>query len=120
MLPYVIKANGTPPRRSMIFGIFLQINRFAEILLKVDFEEDQRYKYFKDKRDPSQFTLLHYAARLNFVHIASSILHYYPGQLYITSKAHDTNRKYLPLELAIIGSCDDVAAFLVKQMKHAR
>lgn len=105
----------------MIKAFFVfQINRFAEILLKRDFEEGQEYKYFKDKRDTSHFTLLHYAARLNFVHVAGTLLHYYPGQLYITSKAHGSTRSFLPVELAIMDSCDEAAAFLVKQMKHAR
>ena len=83
-------------------------------------DEDEEYKYFKDKRDPSQYTLLHYAARLNFVHVASSLLHHYPGLLYITTKAHGVDRSYLPVELAIKESRDDAAAFLVKQMKHER
>ena len=89
-----------------------------EIIL--DKDEDEEYKYFKDKDDPAQKTLLHICAELNFVSVAKTVLRHYPGTLYITTRPHDEHRRYLPVELAIIKRNDDVAAFLVKQIKYKR
>ena len=83
-------------------------------------DEDEEYKYFIDETDPSQKTLLHLCAELNFVSVTRTILQFYPGMLYITTRPHNEHRRYLPVELAITKRNDDVAAFLVKQMKYSR
>lgn len=78
------------------------------------------YKYFRDRDDLQHKTLVHIAAELNYVSVCRTLLGHFPGQLYITSKAHSVHRRYLPVELALIRENDAIAAFLIGKMKHER
>ena len=99
-----------------------QINRLVSIILKEDREGERKYKYFKDKDEPSWKTPLHLVAELNYTTVAQTILCHYHGQLYITTNPHtgNKNHRYIPLELALIKYNDEVSALLIEHMKSER
>lgn len=101
---------------------FFQVNRLVSIILKEDRAGNRKYKYFKDKDELSWKTPLHLVAELNYTTVAQTILCHYPGQLYITTNPHtgNKNRRYIPLELALIKYNDEVSALLIEHMKPER
>ena len=99
-----------------------QVNHLVSIILKEDREGKRKYKYFKDKDEPSWKTPLHLVAELNYTTVAQTILCHYQGQLYITTNPHTGNKncRYIPLELALIKFNDEVSALLIEHMKSER
>ena len=99
-----------------------QVNRLVSIILKEDREGKRKYKYFKDKDEPSWKTPLYLVAELNYTTVAQTILCHYHGQLYITTNPHpcNNNRRYIPLELALMKYNDEVFALLIEHMKSER
>lgn len=101
---------------------FSQISRFTEILLERD--TDEEYKYYRvekdeeDKEDPAHPTLLHLAAEQNFVHVAKLLAEKYPALVYLETEQTENERRYLPVEKALMSYKDETAAYLVSQMKH--
>lgn len=104
------------PGGNLCFIYLLQINRFTEILLKKD--EDENYKCFRDEDDPARPTLLHLAAEQNFVHVSKSLVEKYPSLVYLETERVGDERGYFPVEKALLKYKDDTAAFLISQMKH--
>ncbi|XP_015780961.1 PREDICTED: uncharacterized protein LOC107358902 [Acropora digitifera] len=98
------------------------ISRFTEILLERD--TDEEYKYYRvekdeeDKEDPAHPTLLHLAAEQNFVHVAKLLVEKYPALVYFETERMENERRYLPVEKALMSYKDETAAYLVSQMKH--
>ena len=99
-----------------------QVNRLVSIILMEDREGSRKYKYFKDKDEPSWKTPLHLVAELNYTLVAQTILCHYPGQLFITTNPHNGNKncRYIPLELALTKYNDEVSALLIEHMKSER
>ena len=97
-----------------------QINRLITIIFRDHCS--RKYKYFKDKDELSWKTPLHLVAELNFATVARTVLHHFPGQLYVTTNPHsgNHNRRRIPVELALLSSNDDVSAFLIDNMKPER
>jgi len=101
----------------------LQINRFLEILLKSELNADNRYQTFRDEDDKTKKTLMHYAAELDFLEVAKTLVKKCPGLLAMTTKAQlrpEKKRGLLPVELALTMENDDVAAYLIRMMWHER
>lgn len=99
------------------------INRFLEILLDSDLNQDNRYETFRDDEDELKRTLLHYAAEMNFLHVAKTLLKKCPGLLALKTKAQlkpEKKRALLPVEMALMAENDDVASYLMKMMWHER
>ena len=94
---------------------FLQISRFTEIILEKDKDED--YKYTRDEENPARPTLLHLAAKQNFVHVATHFVKRYPSLVYQETEVVGEQRGYLPVEMALMAYKDETAAFLISQMK---
>jgi len=104
---------------------FLQINRFAEILLedKQDINRGNRYETFRDQSIPTEMTLLHYAAEQNFFHLARTLIKHCPGLLALKTEALLSpirQRALLPLEIALNKENDEVASVMLKHMNHER
>ena len=101
---------------------FLQINRFLEILLKSELNADNRYEKFRDEEDKTKKTLMHYAAELNFPHVTVTLAKKCPHLLALKTKAQlkPEKRGLLPVELALTMENDDVAAYLIRMMRHER
>lgn len=93
----------------------LQISRFTEIILEKDTEEV--YEFFRDDEDPARPTLLHLAASQNFAHVATHLVKKFPSLLYQETKIVGDQRKYLPVEMALMANRDETAALLISQMK---
>ena len=102
------------------YNVFLQINRFLEILLESELSSDNRYQRFRDKEDKLKKTLLHYAAELGFLHVTKTLVKKCPGLLYLKTKDYKNKRALLPVELAVVTENDDVAAYLIRIMWHKR
>ena len=101
----------------------MQINRFLEILLKSELNADNRYQTFRDDGDKTKKTLMHYAAELNFLHVTKTLVKNCPGLLELKTKAQLKAKKkqgLLPVELALSMENDDVAAYLIRMMRHER
>lgn len=71
-----------------------------------------------EANDRSCPTLLHLAAEKNFLGVVKLVLRYSPKLLYRKTEKYDDERPYLPVETAILSYKDDVAAYLINQMKH--
>ena len=102
---------------------FLQINKFLEILLKSELNEDNRYETFRDEDDKTKKTLMHYAAELGFLHVTKTLAKKCPGLLALKTKAQlkpEKKRGLLPVEFALTMENDDVAAYLIRMMWHER
>lgn len=99
--------------------VLLQINRLLEILLRSDLNLGNRYETFRDVNDKTKRTLLHYAAELGFLHVAKTIVRKCPLLLVAKTKQQlrpIKKRRLLPVELALIGENDGVAAYLIRMM----
>ena len=94
-----------------------------EILLKSELNEDNRYETFRDEDDKTKKTLMHYAAELDFLHVAKTLVKKCPGLLATKTKAQvkpEKKRGLLPVELALTMENDDVAEYLIRMMWHRR
>ncbi|XP_046844774.1 transient receptor potential cation channel subfamily V member 2-like isoform X2 [Xenia sp. Carnegie-2017] len=91
------------------------ISRFTEIIL-----EDDHAQNFCDESDDAQKTLLHYAAKQNFVHVAKHLVKKYPKRVYQTTKAVVGKGEFLPVEMALEEKQDETSAFLISQMTPDR
>ncbi|XP_029198029.2 transient receptor potential cation channel subfamily V member 6-like isoform X2 [Acropora millepora] len=92
------------------------ISRFTEILLERD--TDKEYKYYRVEGDPAGPTLLHLAAEQNFIHVAKLLVEKYPALVYFETEQTENERRYLPVEKALMSYKDETAAYLISQMKH--
>ena len=101
----------------------MQINRFLEILLEGEPNQDNRYETFRDEEDKMKKTLLHYAAEFDFLQVTKTLVKKCPGLVALKTKAQlqpEKKRGLLPVELALIAENDDVAAYLIRMMWHER
>ena len=87
------------------------------ILEKKDGDKEKESDDFRVKEHESRPTLLHLAAKQNFLHVARCLVNYHPGLLY--SITHD-KKNALPVELALEERKDDTAAYLISQMTYDR
>jgi len=103
-------------------GLEQLINRFLEILLKSELNADNRYEKFRDDEDKTKKTLMHYAAELDFLHVSETLAKKCPHLLALKTKAQlkPEKRGLLPVELALTMENDDVAAYLIRMMRHER
>ena len=94
-----------------------------EILLESELNFENRYDTFQDEDDKAKKTLLHYAAKLGFLHVTKTLVRKCPLLLAMTTEDQREPveiRALLPVELAIEAEKDDVAAFLIRVMWHER
>ena len=94
-----------------------------EILLESELNFENRYDTFQDEDDKAKKTLLHYAAKLGFLHVTKTLVRKCPLLLAMTTEDQRKPveiRALLPVELAIEAEKDDVAAFLIRVMWHER
>ena len=101
----------------------MQINRFLEILLKSELNADNRYETFRDEDDNANKTLMHYAAELDFLDVTKTLVKKCPGLLVMRTNTQLEPKKIrplLPVELALTMENDDVAAYLIRVMRHER
>ncbi|XP_028412446.1 transient receptor potential cation channel subfamily V member 3-like [Dendronephthya gigantea] len=95
------------------------IGRFTKIILEKDTTDT--YRGFRDKNDkPAKPTLLHIAAKQDFIHVAKHLVKKYPGLVHQDIKDEDPHKRYLPVEMALMDFHDETAAFLISQMKQDR
>ena len=120
---------GVPPERVMLQfkGItmllcVLQINQVLEILLESELNSNNRYESFIDKEDKTEKTLLHYAAELGFFHVTKTLVKKCPSLLAVFTKSQlkPKKRAMLPVEFALMRESDEVAAYLIRMMRHER
>ena len=94
-----------------------------EILLKSELNAANRYERFRDDEDKTKKTLMHYAAELDFPHVAKTLVKKCPRLLALQTKAQlkpEKKRGLLPVELALTMENDDVAAYLIRMMYHEK
>ena len=94
-----------------------------EILLKSELNANNRYETFRDEGDRAKKTLMHYAAELDFPHVAKTLVKKCPRLLAVKTIAQlkpEKKRRLLPVELALTMGNDDVAAYLIRMMWHER
>ncbi|PFX13146.1 hypothetical protein AWC38_SpisGene22797 [Stylophora pistillata] len=106
-----------------LLGLEQQINRYLETMLESELNFENRYEEFQDEDDKTKKTLMHYAAELGFLHVTKTLVKKCP--LLLAVKTADQRkpvekRAMLPVELAIEAEKDDVAAFLIRAMRHER
>ena len=78
---------------------------------------------FQDECDKTRKTLMHYAAELGFLHVTKTLVRKCPQMITMATENQRKpvkKRAMLPVELAIKGEKDDVAAFLIRIMSHER
>lgn len=117
----VVLLNDFPPINHL-FCLF-QVNRFFKILLDSELNSDDRYESFRDKEDKAKRTLLHYAAELGFLQVTKTLVKKLPELLSLKTKAQlkpVEKRAMLPIELALVAEKDEVAAYLIRMMRHER
>ena len=102
--------------------MFLQVNQLLGVLLESELNSGNRYESFRDKRDKTEKTLLHYAAELGFLHVTKTLVKRCPPPLvgFTRSQLRPHKRAMLPVELALTGESDGVASYLVRMMWHER
>ena len=94
-----------------------------DILLKSELNENNKYETLRDEDDKTKKTLMHYAAELDFLHVTKTLVKKCPGLL---AKKTNTQlepvkiRGLLPVEFALTMENDDVAAYLIRMMRHER
>lgn len=94
-----------------------------EILLESELNSGNRYRVFQDEYDKTRKTLMHYAAELGFLHVTKTLVRKCPQMITMATENQRKpvkKRAMLPVELAIKGEKDDVAAFLIRVMSHER
>ena len=94
-----------------------------EIILKSELNAENRYNTFRDNEDKTKKTLMHYAAELDFLEVTKTLVRKCPGLLGMKTKAQLKPKKkqgLLPVELALTMENDDVAAYLIRMMRHDR
>ena len=87
--------------------------------MESDLNLDHHYEVLRDEKDIAKKTLLHYAAELGFLHVAKTIVRKCPLLLVVKTKQQlrpIKKRRLLPVELALIGENDGVAAYLIRMM----
>ena len=90
-----------------------------EILLKSELNANNRYEKFRDNEDKTKRTLMHYAAELDFLNVAKTLVKKCPCLLALKTMAQlkpEKKRGLLPVELALTMENDDVAAYLIRMM----
>lgn len=75
---------------------------------------------FRDEDDNAGKTLLHYAAELGFLHVSKTLVKKCAGLLTVKTIAPPKKRELLPVEVALAGENDEVAAYLIRVMQHDR
>ena len=93
------------------------------ILLDSELNSGDRYESFRDKEDKAKRTLLHYAAELGFLQVTKTLVKKLPELLSLKTKAQlkpVEKRAMLPIELALVAEKDEVAAYLIRMMRHER
>ncbi|XP_028403823.1 uncharacterized protein LOC114526426 [Dendronephthya gigantea] len=88
------------------------ISRLTEIILKVKIKEKKSYEYFVDETDPLEPSLLHLAAKHNFVEVSKILVEHWPSL--VTSRLRIGNA--YPVEIALEEHYDDTAAYLISKM----
>ena len=80
------------------------------------------FKYFQvdEGEDALQPSLLHLAAKQNFLHVSRQLVEHYPGLLYMKTEEDQHGRRFLPVELALMNFKDETSAYLISQMRHGR
>ena len=67
---------------------------------------------------------MHYAAELDFLQVTKTLVKKCPGLLTVKTKAQliksKRKRGLLPVEFALTMENDDVAAYLIRMMRHDR
>ena len=104
----------------LAFSFVLQINQLLEVILESELNSDKRYEAFIDKEDKMERTLLH--TELGFVNVTKTLVKKCPSLLAAFSKSQLRPRKraMLPVEFALIGESDEVAAYLIRMMQYDR
>lgn len=95
------------------------ISRLAEIILK----GDKSYEFFFDEEHAWEPTILHHAAKQNFLHVSRMLVERWPSLMYQPTKVMIEPEKMpsvLPVEVALENFQDDTAAYLISQMKYDR
>ena len=90
--------------------------------MESELNSNNRYESFIDKEDKTEKTLLHYAAELGFFHVTKTLVKKYPSLLAVFTKSQlkPKKRAMLPVEFALMGESDEVAAYLIRMMRHDR
>ena len=98
--------------------MFLQVNQLLGVLLESELNSGNRYESFRDKRDKTEKTLLHYAAELGFLHVTKTLVKRCPPLLagFTRSQLGSHKRAMLPVELALTGESDGVAPVYIMMM----
>ena len=95
-----------------------------EILLESELNSGNRYRVFQDEYDKTRKTQMHYAAELGFLHVTKTLVRKHPQLMTMTTDDQLAEpvkkRAMLPVELAMEGEKDNVAAFLIRVMSHER
>ncbi|XP_022807165.1 uncharacterized protein LOC111344220 [Stylophora pistillata] len=101
-------------------GLEKLVNQLLGILFESELNSGNRYESFRDREDKTEKTLLHYAAELGFLHVTKALVKRCPPLLVelTRSQLRPHKRAMLPVELALIGESDEVAAYLTRMMWH--
>ncbi|XP_028394669.1 transient receptor potential cation channel subfamily A member 1-like isoform X2 [Dendronephthya gigantea] len=102
-------------KQDLVASLESQISRLTEIIMEQDTDED--FKYFRNEDNEARPTLLHYAADLNFSHVATHLVNKYPSLVYHETEVVGEERGYLAVEKALMANHDETAAFLISRMK---
>ena len=86
----------------------------TEIIL--DKDEKNYEEFFVEDLDMKP-SLLHLAAKQNFLHVSRCLVERYPSLLY--QEATDDHKSW-PVELALRNRNDDIAAYLISKMQYDR
>ncbi|XP_022799937.1 transient receptor potential cation channel subfamily A member 1-like [Stylophora pistillata] len=101
-------------------GLEKLVNQFLEIMLDSELNPGNKYELFKDENETKK-TLLHYSAEAGFLQITKTLLKKCPGLLEAATERQlipKKKRAMLPVELALNAENDEVAAYLVRAMRH--
>ena len=94
-----------------------------EIILESELNSRNRYRVFQDEYDKTRKTLMHYATELGFLHVTKTLVRKHPQLMTMTTEDQlepVKKRAMLPVELAMEGEKDNVAAFFIRVMSHER
>lgn len=100
--------------------VFLQINGLFEIILESELNVYNKYRTFRDEKDKTRKTLLHYASELGFLLVCKTLVKKYPVLLNLQTGEVREIRTMLPVELALVAENDEVSAYLIRMMWHER
>lgn len=98
----------------------MQINGLFEIILESELNVYNKYWTFRDEKDKTRKTLLHYASELGFLLVCKTLVKKYPVLLNLQTEEVREIRTMLPVELALVAENDEVSAYLIRMMWHER